>query len=173
MHTWIPGLKKPATQNLSAQPKGGTYPPFCRGLHWSYTGLLPANFSRVAVFEPLYDAGPMCSRTGRALHRKRSTPVAGGQFHLKRGIALVALGPSQFTTATWTPSRPAGMTSPSCLAGFATIAVRYASLVSVLRTAREPLQMPRIAGVALQSVELGRSNMPREHCFGSLVPLPG
>ena len=90
----IPGLKV-ATQNISAQPKGGTYPPFCRDLHWSYTGLLPADFSRVAVFGPLYDAGMVCSRSGLALHRKRSTLIAGGQFHLMRGIALVARAHSQ------------------------------------------------------------------------------
>ena len=71
-----------AAQNISTRLKGGKYPPFCGALHWSATGLLPADFSRVAVFGPLYHASVVGPRTKLALRRKGLRLLEGGKFHL-------------------------------------------------------------------------------------------
>ena len=53
----IKGAQNRHAEPICAAPamvKGGTYPPSCRGLHWSWTVLLTAWCSRVAVSGPLY-----------------------------------------------------------------------------------------------------------------------
>ena len=65
------------------------------------------------------------------------------------------------------------MSSPSELAGYATVAVYHASLLLLLHTTRALLQMPQVAGIAWHRVELGPANVPRVHCVVPLVQLAG